>query len=183
MLIPLGFFGSGTLAGYELISTQVLASSTPNVTFSSFSTTAYKHLQLRITTRSDNATTVLNVNIRLNSDTGSNYSIHNLYGDGTSAVSNGTATGSSWQIGLTSGASSTTSTFYTTVTDILDAFSTTKNKTQRSLSGAVDTSYKNIRMTSGAWNNSASAVSTILLYPDAGNFIAGSRFSLYGVRG
>jgi len=67
------------------------------------------------------------------------------------------------------------------VLDILDAYSTTKNKTIRSLSGMTGGA-NNLQLYSGLWNNTA-AISSLNIFPGATNFVAGSRFSLYGIRG
>ena len=72
------------------------------------------------------------------------------------------------------------------VTDIYDAFSSTKNKTVRNFTGVANAAGGNISMVSGLWV-STSAVSTITLlaYSQgvASTFGVGARFSLYGVRG
>jgi hypothetical protein len=78
---------------------------------------------------------------------------------------------------------STASSFGAGVIDILDPFSTTKNKTLRGLGGITSSEATNIALRSGSWA-STSAVTSITCLPfSADNWVAGSRFSLYGIKG
>ena len=54
--------------------------------------TGYKHLQLRLLTRTNRADTNDFMTIRFNGDSGSNYAYHSLYGNGASAGANDTGT-------------------------------------------------------------------------------------------
>lgn len=121
--------------------------------------------------------------MRMNTDTGSNYSCHLLWGNGSSAF--GAAYTSQTFIYTDAMAySSTASGIFTAgVIDILDYNSTSKNKTVRILSGnEVNSAYTNyMGLTSGVWLNT-SAVNSITLFPDSGSFAEYSQFSLYGVK-
>ena len=188
MLIPLGILAASGAAAvgpaYELISTTLISSNTPSVTFnvSSFAST-YKHLQIRCVIRSSYTTyDRSDLAIRLNGDTGANYAYHTLAGLGTSV---GSGAGSSQTFMYPAGISSNTQVsgnFSPAVIDFLDAYSSTKNTTMRSLNGRAGTTpYAGLY--SGFWNNTAS-VSSILLYDlNGANFMPGSRFSLYGIKG
>jgi hypothetical protein len=166
---------------YELIETVILGSNQASVVFSSLGTysSTYKHLQLRFTARSAASASEDTIYARFNSDTGANYSAHQLYGTGSSVLSAGYANLTYAFCGTPSGNTATANAFGAGVIDILDPFSTTKNKTTRSLTGQVGTS---IKLWSGNWRNTAS-VTTILLAAENGNLMTGSRFSLYGIRG
>ena len=77
--------------------------------------------------------------------------------------------------------SSTANVFGAIVTDILDPFETTKNKTVRSLNG-MNAAWSSVELRSGAWL-STTAVSSIVIKPLVGsNLVTGSRFSLYGLK-
>ena len=77
----------GVTSSYESIATTTVgALGASSVTFSSIPST-YKHLQLRWIARSNRVAAQDFVDIRLNSDTGANYSAHLLYGDGSAATS------------------------------------------------------------------------------------------------
>lgn len=178
---------SGAGAGsFDLLETQVLSSSASSVTFSGLSAYAadYQHLQIRLVGRSDQAQEYAGVALRFNGDSGTSYSWHAVKGDGSSVTSTGatntTAVQSSqWEI---PGASNAANIFGAVVYDILDPFEITKYKTVRWFGGrgAVNTGDKQIVLASGAWRNT-SAASSISLTAN-GNFVTGSRFSLYGLR-
>lgn len=181
MLIPLGFLAvSGVSAGsFDLLETQVLGSSTASVTFSSLGTYSnYKHLQIRVAARTDRSGAADdNVIMRFNGDSGSNYSCHNLRGNGSSVIS-GALTNETKIVARAIGGND--GNFGAVVIDILDAFETTKYKTSRSLGGYATNI---VELGSGSWRNTA-ALTSILLDQDVGsNFLTGSRFSLYGIKG
>lgn len=189
-LFPLGLIsqggGAGGGAAFELISTTVASGSTSTVTFdvSSLAST-YKHLQVRATFRSNTTANWADFALlRFNSDTTSNYSSHYLLGDSGTTYSGYSS--SNYILGtLGATASDEANVYGSGIIDILDAFSTTKYKTTRAMSGTNGLpSYGfGIYLTSGNWR-STSAITSISLVEERGvNFIAGSRFSIYGVRG
>jgi hypothetical protein len=186
MLIPLGILASAggvppATSDYELISTALITGNTANVTFDvSAFTSTYKHLQIRATIRSSYVNPADFMKITFNNDT-TGYSRHGLGSNGSSTTS----------FGLTDiiGANDTTAAtagsgqYGTFIMDILDPYSTTKNTTVRILGGHVG-SFNVIQLTSGLWIDT-SAVSSIKI--ESGNspssIVAGSRFSIYGLKG
>ena len=166
---------------YELISTTLISSDTSTVTFSSIVGT-YKHLQIRVAARTTGTGTGDGgLQIQLNSDTAANYAQHSLEGNGSAVSSGGSASTSNIQIGASAGGGTSANIFGVSVIDILDYANTNKNTTIRGLSGANGTSSR-VALKSGVWLNTA-AVSSILLYRSGLSFVAGSRFSLYGIKG
>lgn len=189
MLIPFGVFsaagaGGGAAAGaYELISSTILTGSQASITFSNAGWTTYKHLQLRIISRSDRGSgTGDGIALRLNSDTATNYSWHYLEGNGSAAGSGASTSSTSIQIGSMPVASDTAGIFQANIVDILDFTSTTKNKTTRNLQGAVGAN-KQIWLSSGAWRSTSAVTSLNIFSTTSSNFVSGSRFSLYGIKG
>lgn len=190
MPFGLGFFavaGASVAGTYELIETQVLGSNTASVTFGSLSqySTTYKHLQLRVALRSNNAQVWEETKLTFNgSSTG--YRSHILAGTGSSVFSTWTDATDSyikpWAFAV--GANATADVFGVAVIDILDAFDTNKNKTVRTLGGRVPANGETrIALSSGLWANT-NAVSSIVIAPEAGSqWVTNSRFSLYGIRG
>lgn len=187
MPFGLGFFataGAGAAAGaFELISTQVLASSASSVTFSSIPQT-YKHLQIRVVARS--ATTNVFISARLNGDTAANYATHSLFGEGGGSVTSGAdAPNRDFALALPyADSSDAASAFGASCIDILDYTNSSKNTTLRGLGGFAT---RQIRLSSGFWNNTA-AVTSVTLFNvnsplNSSNFGANSRFSLYGIKG
>ena len=187
MLIPFGILGAsgaGPLPAMELISTTVLGTATPSVTFSSLGdySSTYKHLQVRLLTRTSRTEINDSLISRFNGDTGSNYARHRLYGTGSSVASNADTSQTYILTGETSGNTNTTSSFFTTVIDILDPYSTSKNTTTRWLNGGTG-AFNHIQLGSGLWNNTASVTSFAIQPVSGANLLAGSRFSLYGIKG
>ena len=186
MPFGLGFFataGAGGAAGsFDLLETQVLGSSAASVTFSSLSTYAstYKHLQIRYTARSSRVNTLDYPFFRVNADSGANYSWHNLTGNGSSVSSGSGSSQTFMYLPYSPAANSTANNFNAGVIDLLDPFETTKAKTFRTLGGSTGENY--IHVFSGRWG-STSAVSSVTLHMENGNYVTGSRFSLYGVKG
>jgi hypothetical protein len=172
MLIPFGTLAaSGGVAGtFELISTEILGSSQSGVTFSSLGSysSTYRHLQIRAVTIGGSTDSL---RLRLNGDTGSNYGQRQLGSSGPSVFYNGDVNSTSIYTGMTNTAYGCPS-----ITDILDAFSTTKNKTVRTFTGLSD--YVFLR--SGHYRSSSS-VTSVTVYSET-NLAAGSRISLYGIR-
>lgn len=168
-------------SAFELISTQVLTGSASSVTFSSIPAT-YKHLQIRAVVLGTGGNLAM-FRMRFNSDTGSNYAWHRLRGDGSS-VSSAAGTSQSYiePLQRIAGNTSNSTSYSGAVIDILDYAVTTKNKTTCTLGGhALDTNF--IMLNSGLWMNT-SAITALELYLDGtNNFVSGSRFSLYGIRG
>ena len=185
MLIPFGILSAAGAGGvafasdYELISTTILTGTQADLTFSSLGTysSTYRHLQIRY---------VVNVNgggtrhrLRVNGDTGNNYATHLLLGTGS--VVNSAAAASTSQISLGSGTDGVGA-WQTAVIDVLDAYSTTKNKTIRTLAGNTSGGSTEIALTSGVFLSTAS-ITSLTVRTDTGSFITGSRFSLYGIKG
>lgn len=166
-------------ATYELIATSAGTGASSTVTFSSIPA-GYKHLQIRMTL----GTTLTyeqgsSFYIRFNGDAGANYAGHSLTGNG-SAVGSGSNVSST---GIDGAYLSIPSNVISgTVVDILNAFSTTNNKTVRIFTGYSWTSYV-IALRSGHWRNTAAVTSVSVVEPNAYFWSSRSRFSLYGIKG
>lgn len=174
---------AGASSDYELIATVILGASQPTITFSQTATWAnFKHLQIRGASRTDVASVYVDTRMKLNGDAGANYSVHEIYGAGTATpASGGAASQSVASCCYSAGSSAAASIYSALIVDILDPFSTTKNKTIRGFSGVVASS--NLAdLRSSAWY-SLNAVTSIELNLASGNFVSGTRFSLYGIRG
>lgn len=155
-----------------------VASTTSSVTFSSIPQT-FKHLQIR---GSVQLASTADMNIQFNSDTGSNYAYHALYGSGASTATGLNTTSTSYGIYcgyFNSGSSS----FAGLVVDILDYTSTNKYKTSRVLEGNDSNGSGYVFFNSGLWQ-SATAITSIKFYSKDGiNLNQYSSFALYGVVG
>lgn len=184
MLLPLGILASsgGGAVDYELISTQVLASTATSVTFSAIPST-FRHLQIRVTYH-QNTSGYLYFKANGHTTAGST-SGHYLIGNGSSVISDNHTSWPGYFFNGDTGAvdANGTSVFTAAIIDALDYSQTTKAKTYRLLWGQAVSGNNKIALTSGR-DASTEAVSSIALYTGgAALFAVGSRFSLYGLKG
>lgn len=162
-------------ATYEPIATTTLSSAAASITFSSISG-SYTDLVLSIITK--NATSNANLTLRFNSDTGTNYSITDIEGDGTSVISlRGT---NATRLYINNVASASTSNFLFSKVNIF-SYAGSTNKTVLS-EGSVDKNGSGgVERTVGLWRNT-SAITTIAIALDDGtNLATGSTATLYGI--
>lgn len=186
-----GMFGSVGIAGdYQSIATVTVGSGgSSSISFSSIPST-FKHLQLRVLSRGTDATNGgVQVWMRFNGDTAGNYSWHNLVGyqGAGSGVSAGAGTSTSYMYNsYQPSAGQASGIFGAALTDILDYASVDKYKTIRSLNGydmnGSTSGYNYANLFSGNWR-STSAVTSIDLICNTGNFDQYSSFALYGIKG
>jgi hypothetical protein len=170
---------------YESIATVTVgAGGQANITFSSIPST-FKHLQIRGISRDTSSSyESSDLVMQFNSDTGTNYSFHRIYGTTSSVAADGGGGTVYMNLGQESTAASSANFFGASVIDVLEYANTNINKTARCLTGIDlngDTDGR-LMLTSGNWRNTA-AVTTILLRPVSGNFVQYSQFALYGIRG
>ena len=172
---------------FESIATVTVgAGGASSISFSSISG-AYQHLQLRCLLKSTNAGSVLNaIYIQFNSDTGSNYSWHQVYGYNNAAgAGSGVSQSNMYPTYMPLSDSNVTNMFGGLVVDVLDYVDTNKYTTIRGL-GGFDLNYAAsysgvIALGSGNWRNTA-AVNAITFSTTGGNFAQYSQVSLYGVK-
>lgn len=169
-------YNSGVVAvgDYESIQTTTVgAGGSSSISFTSIPST-YKHLQIRLS--AINTTAFGDIYMQFNSDTGSNYKAHYLYGNGSTA-----SAGVLTQTSIYAGFISTGSNTGVGITDILDYTNTNKNKTTRTLMGADRNGSGDVALTSGLWLNTA-AITSITIFPGTNSFAQYSSFALYGVK-
>lgn len=173
---------STKLTDFYQIATTTLGSATSSVTFSSIPQD-YTHLQIRGIARITRTEVNSGINITMNSDTGSNYSYHAVYGSGSSAASYAGTSQTAMYSGGILAASSTASCFSPIVIDILDYNNTNKFKTLRILSGSDQNaaSFSEVGLVSGNYR-STTAVSSLTLTAAVNNLAQYSSFQLYGVK-
>ena len=166
---------SAAVGDYESIQTVTVgAGGSASISFTSIPST-FSHLQIRWMCLNSSQQTDLKLNF--NSDTGANYSYHQLYGSG-SAV--GASAGASATL-IYAGVGGFTSNPAAGIGDILDYSNTTKYKTYRGLTGIDENGSGYVMMKSGLWQNT-NAITSIIIAPAGGNFNQYSKFALYGVK-
>lgn len=164
-------------SSYESIATVTGTGSASTLSFTSIPST-YTHLQIR---GINNDTAGYSIDMTFNSDTATNYSIHQLYGDGTTISAFG-AVNFAYIFAGVAGYPGTTQ-VAPMIVDILDYKNTNKFKTCRMLTGSDSngavTGY--VEFNSGLWR-STSAITRIDLKM-TGSFSTTATFALYGIKG
>jgi hypothetical protein len=164
-----------------------LSAAQANVEFTNIPQT-YTHLQIRGIVRGTEAVqTRVGFYVQFNSDTGTNYSRHNLIADGGGTAESNASTsqvsmfGASW---MTPSALALSNVYAGFVCDVLDYRNTNKYKTGRMLIGfdnnGTTGSTGRVGLDSGVWMNT-NAITSIKIIPTANNWAANSSFALYGV--
>jgi hypothetical protein len=161
---------------YESIATIIPNGSATTITFSSIPST-YKHLQLRVLQYDNSGSASI---VRVNGDSGANYSRHRLMGDGASIIIERAATTNHYRIGffpaLGPGCAS--------IIDFMNYASTTRNKVIKAFSGWT---YQpadipgQVTLDSGSWMNTAAVTS--ISFVSTQPFNSEGVFSLYGIKG
>lgn len=147
----------------------------------------YRHLQIRMSAQTNKATYGRDsFKMTFNGDTGSNYSYHEIVGDGAVAAYAGTSATSIFLDAVSTGVA--TNVFSANIIDVLDYSSVTKNKTIRQLGGVDHNGLiagygGEVALCSGLWMNSSTAVISITLAPWTGTlWNQYSTFALYGIK-
>jgi len=155
---------------YDSIATVTVSTTASSITFSSIPAT-YRHLQIRLFSKNstDNGT----ISMRYNGDSASNYSLHDLYGNGATASSLGAANQTYTFASLTGSTQAAVS-----IIDILDYADTNKYKTNRSLIGVDYNGNGYLWFSSGNWRNTAAITSIVL----AATFTQYTSAALYGIK-
>lgn len=160
-------------ATYDCIATTTLGSDTASVTFSSISG-SFTDLVLvgELTGSGGNA----NIRVRVNSDSGTNYSLTRLSGDGSSATS-ARGSNSDGMFVVSTGASlnGNRGVF---IQHFMNYSNTTTNKTALNrFSVAASEVTTNVHL----WR-STSAITSIEIATTTNNYASGSTFTLYGIK-
>lgn len=148
----------------------------------------YEHLQIRLMLRDGRNYGRNDIYMQVGNstiDTGTNYSWHRLYGDGSSAASNAGSTQSYMSFATLCANTAPANTFGVAIVDILNYADTNKYKTIRALAGGDNNNTAEppyISLDSGLWR-STSAINQIKIYDEtSSNFLQYSHFALYGIK-
>ena len=161
---------------YEPIATTTLSTATATVTFSSISGS---YTDLVLVCNIAQVASNNSLRIRYNSDTGSNYSYTNLFGDGSSAAS---GRDSNLTSGLVAETTGSTSLELAVIAHIQNYSNTTTYKT---LIGRGNKASASVDATVSLWRSTAAITSIALAmggtFP-TNNFASGSTLTLYGIK-
>jgi hypothetical protein len=177
-----GLYGTGAVAGdYDSISTTTVGiGGVSSITFSSIPAT-YSHLQIRGISRSTDASAYTQTALTINGVT-TNYTLHQLFGDGASATSFANTAQSNTLYESMTADTATASIYGVTVIDILNYTSASINKTFRIMAGYDANGSGRMALSSGMTTTNTNAVSSITLTPRFGNFKQYTSFALYGIK-
>ena len=167
----------------DFLEQVVLSTTASSVTFSSlgtYATAGYKHLQIR-TVAKGNANNFGNssINLTFNGVT-SGYSVHRIEANGSSVSAYGTGTRGRidiWDATAESNASYA-GVFGVSIIDVLDFSNSSKNTTVNCFTGSLMQN-GTVNLGSGSYG-ATTAVTSLTLTASNGDFVSGSRFSLYG---
>jgi hypothetical protein len=167
---------------YQLISSNVLSSSAASVTFSSIPAT-YTDLVVRMSTRNDQASVFGGILYELNGDTSTTYSTTFVRGSGSAILSDrrsGTPNNAAYFL-LSTGNNATASTFGSSEAyfpnyagsnyKVASAFTVSENNATTAYAGATANLY-----------SASTAITSIKILSESGNFVSGSSFYLYGIK-
>lgn len=176
-----------SVGAFESIASATATGGQTVISFTSIPGT-YKSLQIRGLYRDTvSATGVQSIILQFNSDTGTNYVWHRIEAGGTSVTASAATTQNYAllsDVGV--GNSAAASTFGSSITNVIDYASTSKNKTIQGFGGTELNSSTGsvgyVSFYSGLWL-STSAITSIQLKPGNTAFVAGTTFALYGIKG
>lgn len=151
-------------ATYEPIATTTLSSGTGSVTFNSLGT--YTDIVMVFNGVADN-----NLSLRFNGDSGANYSITRIIGDGSSASS-------SRYTGITSMYGPYAAAQQMTIWQVMNFSNSTTYKTALARGGGAGTQTEAYV---GLWRNTA-AITSLTVLSQSGSMAAGSTITLYGIK-
>jgi hypothetical protein len=156
---------------YEPIATYTFTSNASNTTFSSIPQT-YTDIVIQVFKQANFGTSTQW--IQFNGDSGTNYSVTRLYGDGSSALSSSTTSSSSPNIsGVSPGGSYNCYNAYNIFSYTGSTYKTFLAETNQDQSGTGT-----VTNTVGLWR-STSAITSITV---SGGFNTGSMITLYGIK-
>ena len=186
-ILSSGITGNLSTNSFDSIATVTVGSGgQSSISFSSIPST-YKHLQIRGITEDtgQNNNNTASPYLTINNDSGGNYAIHGLRGNGSTATAYGYA--SQTVITLFGGGigNATSNIFGVFIADILDYATTNKNKTVRTLAGNDSNGVgaaNYISLSSGVWLSTNAINSLTITSASGGNFAQYSSFALYGIK-
>jgi hypothetical protein len=160
---------------YEPIATTTLGSAAATVTFSSITGT-YTDLVLVISARMSGGGGASAIQAQFNSDTASNYSFTLMTGDGSSATSSRGSSQTQAAVGLATDAAGEWS---SNIIQVMNYSNTTTNKTVLARAGIAG---DRTRAIVSLWRSTSAITSILIINNGSVNFVAGSTFTLYGIK-
>jgi hypothetical protein len=168
---------------FGIIADTILGSDTASFDFTSISA-LWSHLRVVAYLRGSAALTASVVNMRLNNDSGANYSSQFLTSSGATTTSAEEVAQQSIRLGRCTANSGPANAFSTLTVDIGHYSQATNHKTVSADSGAREGTGAGgitIERNYGVWFATPAAINRITILPATGNFKTGSRCTIYGL--
>ena len=180
---PGGAGGGGASSGFGFNTSQVLGAPAGSITFSSILGTS-KDLQLTLNGRGDTAALTVNIGLQFNGDTAANYEWQDTCNSAGSLTQTGcNATGATSIIACVIPGSTNTANFAGSCHIMIHNYAgTTFQKSITGVGGTRNATTPTMFSINifGDWSSTA-AITSIVLTPAAGNFIAGTTAILRGL--
>lgn len=165
---------------YELIASSTVGSGgASSITFTSISS-SYTDLLVKCSIRDTTGGVGAYLYMRLNSDTGANYSTNTIEGNGSSAASYASTSQTKMLLWNTNGGGATANTFGNAELYIPNYLSSSTKTVLIDTVAETNASGQYMDIVAGFWNNTA-AITSLTLLPDAG-FAQYSTAYLYGIK-
>jgi len=167
---------------YVALAKTVLTGTQATVTFSSIAST-YTDLVVLINARGDDATDISTMYVRINGDTGANYSYTRLFSFGTAVNSDRAGNQSNFASAGFYNASTSTSNTFSNVEFYLPSYTASIKKIISSSSAVeINSTSSGVNGAGASLYGSTTAISSLTIVNNSGNFVSGSRFDLYGIK-
>lgn len=166
---------------YQLISSNILSATATSVTFSSIPNT-FTDLLLKASTRNDAVGVNYRLDVRFNGNSNSVYSRNYLQTDGSAVGGVRTANLTLWENPeFTNGATSPASTF-SNAEYYIPSYLATNNRQLSSQGFLPNNTNPSYRISGCSLFRDTTAISSITLSVNSGNWVVGSSFYLYGIK-
>lgn len=165
----------------QLIAEQTISTTTASVTFSSLPS-AYNHFRVVWKARGDTAAATTYLQCQLNGNSGASYTWQNAKATGTSALGDSSSGGDTKIVVGVLTAAGSVSAQYNSCGEISFPYATDTMNRNMAV-GTGNAMYNTTTGVAGVYGGSGTfgtPISSIKLFPQAGNFTAGGLFSLYG---
>jgi len=180
LINPFAFAVAGD-GDFESIATVTVGSGgASSIEFTSIGTD-WQHLQLRTLLRTSRGVSGDVVIIQANGDTGNNYRMHRLTGNGSTAGAGSSVYNGAYIIYCPS-TTDTASVFGASIVDVLDYASSTKTSTFRSFTGFDTNSAGELWLASDLWTSTSAITSLKLVSKFGTGFVQHSTAALFGVK-
>jgi hypothetical protein len=144
---------------------------------------AYNHLKIILFGRGDNAANGILTLLRFNNDSAANYDWQDLFAQGAVAGGAETFAATTIRIGQVTGSTGDANLAgFIEIMIPCYALTTFEKRLSATSSAKVNTSANGMQVDvfDGSWRSTA-AINRITIFPTAGNFVAGSRLTIYGL--